>query len=141
MKSLVSCIFLSTFCRYSNLSPSTLSFLFLTFFCSLEKYSLTFKSIIETLFYPAQKFNYDLPKPEILNFCVSNEFQRKGVGKQLFYALIDKFRQIGIDQIKIVTGENQKKAQKFYESLSAKKVAEIEVHKGIKSLIYTYSIA
>jgi ribosomal protein S18 acetylase RimI-like enzyme len=105
-------------------------------FFSLRK----IKRILETLFYPVQKVNYNLPKPEILNFCVSNEFQRKGVGKKLFYALIDRFRQIGIDQIKIVTGENQKKAQKFYESLSANKVAEIEVHKGIKSSIYTYSI-
>jgi len=96
--------------------------------------------ILETLFYPAQKVNYDLPKPEILNFCVSSESQSKGVGKKLFYALIDKFRQIGVDQIKIVTGENQKEAQKFYESLSAEKVAEIEVHKGIRSSIYTYSI-
>ena len=106
-------------------------------FFSLKKIT----RILETILYPAHKVNCDLPRPEILNFCVSNEFQRKGVGEILFHELVDKFRQLDIDQIKIVTGENQKKAQKFYESLSAKKVAEIEVHKGIKSTIYTYSIA
>ena len=39
------------------------------------------RRIFETILYPAQNVNYDLPKPEILNFCVSNEFQGKGVGK------------------------------------------------------------
>ena len=105
-------------------------------FLSLKK----IQKILETLFYPTQKINIELPKPEILNFCVSKEYQRQGIGGKLFFAFIDKLRQLGIDKIKIVTGENQKKAQNFYESMSAKKVADIEIHKGVKSSIYIYEI-
>ena len=100
----------------------------------------TIKKILETLSYPGQKANTNLPKAEIFNFCVSNEVQGKGIGKKLFFSLCERYRQLGIDKIKIVTGENQKKAQFFYEKLSAHKIGEIEVHKGSKSLIYTYTI-
>jgi len=108
----------------------------LTKICSLKN----FKKIIETLFYPADQVNHQLPTPEILNFCVASNWQGRGVGKRLFFALTDRFKKLGIDEIKIVTGEHQQQAQKFYEKLSAQKKAEIEIHSGVKSLIYTYKI-
>lgn len=98
------------------------------------------KKIFETIFYPKKQIDIDLPKAEILNFCVHNEAQRKGVGKKIFHALCEKFRSFGVSSIKIVTGENQVKAQGFYEKLSAKRVAELEVHKGTKSYVYIFDL-
>ena len=98
------------------------------------------RRVFETLLYPSKKENQDLPRPEILNFCVSQRWQRKGLGKKLFGALVEEFRRRDVPRIKIVTGDEQTKAQMFYESLNATKAAEIEIHDGTKSLVYTYDI-
>ncbi|MDR2169839.1 MAG: GNAT family N-acetyltransferase [Planctomycetaceae bacterium] len=100
----------------------------------------TIKKIFETLSYPSKENNSNLPEPEILNFCVSSKTQRLGIGKKFFYTLIEEFQKQGIAKIKIVTGENQVKAQRFYENNNAIKVQETEIHQGIKSFIYIYNI-
>ena len=96
--------------------------------------------ILETLKYPQRKENIGLPKNEILNFCISRDFQRKGIGKKLFTILVDEFKSLNFNRIKIVTGANQIKAQKFYESLGAMKFTNIEVHRDSNSFIYVYNI-
>ncbi len=98
------------------------------------------RRVFETLLYPSRKENLELPTPEILNFCVSKKWQRKGVGKALFNALLEEFRKRRISRIRIVTGGEQYSAQAFYESIGASLVSEIEVHNGTKSLVYTYDI-
>lgn len=97
------------------------------------------KRIIETLLYP-KKQGDDLPESEILNFCVDESVQRSGVGKILFFALVDEFRKRGVTEIRIVTGETQTKAQGFYEKLGATKAKTIQVHEGVGSLVYRYAI-
>lgn len=104
---------------------------------------LSFKKIgriFETLIYPQKKENVALPKNEILNFCISSNFQRKGIGKKLFKVLVNEFKNLNFNKIKIVTGLSQIKAQRFYESLGAIKVTDIEIHRNTKSLIYIYDI-
>jgi len=96
--------------------------------------------ILETLFYPARKTQTELPAAEIINFCVSSSYQRQGIGGLLFTAMEAEYRKRGIAKIKIITGEHQKSAQKFYEKLGAKKVETISVHKGTQSFAYTYQI-
>ncbi len=98
------------------------------------------RRVLETLLYPSKKENQDLPRPEILNFCVAQQWQRQGLGKKLFGALVEEFRKRDVPRMKIVTGSEQTKAQMFYESLNATKAAEIEIHDGTKSLVYTYNI-
>ena len=98
----------------------------------------TVKHIAETLAYPSKKIQDDIPKSEIMNFCISSRFQRMGLGKILFDKMMEQFAAMGIRRIKIVTGENQVSAQKFYEKLNAKKVGELEIHQGMKSFVYTY---
>jgi ribosomal protein S18 acetylase RimI-like enzyme len=100
----------------------------------------TIKKILETLLYPLKENDNDLPKPEILNFCVSSNKQRLGIGKKLFYALVEEFHKQGIHKFKIVTGENQITAQQFYKNINAIKVKETEIHQGIKSFVYIYNI-
>ena len=94
--------------------------------------------ILETFLYPNRKDIAALPKSEILNFCVRNKFQGKGVGQQLFKFMLDEFRNRNIDNFKIITGSNQIKAQHFYHLMGAQLVSGIEVHKGIQSLLYVY---
>ncbi len=96
--------------------------------------------ILETLLYPSKQKHLELPDAEILNFCVDTTVQRGGVGKGLFKVLIDHFDSINIDKIKIVTGSSQTKAQQFYSKNNAQLACEIEVHKGVKSLVFTYDI-
>lgn len=98
------------------------------------------KRILETLLYPSKEEVAELPKPEILNFCVSSRHQRKGIGRLLFHGLTEEFQSRGVSKIRIVTGESQKSAQQFYESLGAKKVADFEVHAGAGSRVYTFSL-
>lgn len=100
----------------------------------------TIKKIFETLLYPLKENDNNLPKPEILNFCVSSNAQRHGIGKKLFRTLVEEFHNQGIRTFKIVTGENQVKAQQFYENINAIKIKETEIHQGIKSFIYIYNI-
>ena len=98
------------------------------------------KRVLETLLYPRKKENIGLPESEILNFCVSKNFQRQGVGRALFNALIYEFKRRGVDEIKIVTGVNQIQAHMFYESIGAVLIRTISVHEGTPSIIYVYKI-
>lgn len=98
------------------------------------------KQVLETLLYPGKKENLGLPNSEIFNFCVSQPAQQRGIGKMLFAALVKEFQRLNIEQIKIVTGAEQKKAQNFYNSMQAQRVREIEIHKGTKSFIFVYNI-
>ncbi|MGA1870323.1 MAG: GNAT family N-acetyltransferase [bacterium] len=94
--------------------------------------------ILETFVYPNRKDIVALPKSEILNFCVRNKFQGKGVGQQLFQFMIDEFHNRNINNFKIITGATQIKAQRFYHQMGARLVSGIEVHRGIQSLLYVY---
>lgn len=96
-------------------------------------------SAIETLMYPKGNSQDELPDAELMNFCVRTTEQRNGVGKRLFFQLVREFEQRGTLEIRIVTGGTQHKAQCFYESLGARKVAETEIHRGIPSIVFTYN--
>jgi len=96
--------------------------------------------VAETLLYPFQNRGPDLPSSEILNFCVDKNMQRIGIGKQLFERLTAEFCDRQVDCIRIVTGATQVSAQRFYESVSADKYTELEIHSGQQSFIYTYQI-
>jgi ribosomal protein S18 acetylase RimI-like enzyme len=101
----------------------------------------TLKRIVETLLYPVKgDVAVNLPRAEILNFCVSRTMQRKGLGRGLFDSLMDEFRARRLAARKIVTGATQHKAQRFYESVNAVRVGAIEVHKGAESVLFRYDI-
>jgi ribosomal protein S18 acetylase RimI-like enzyme len=99
------------------------------------------KSAVETLLYPSRNRDAGLPSAEILNFCVRRTMQRSGVGKRLFHELISEFQRRGVASIRIVTGAEQVKAQRFYESLGAVRISSIEVHRGTQSIVYTFCTA
>lgn len=100
----------------------------------------TLRRVSETLLYPAKTAMSNLPEPEILNFCVKSSAQRCGVGRGLFQTLCDEFTRRGLQQLRIVTGQSQVSAQRFYESLGAVRVGSIEVHNSVPSLVYVYTL-
>jgi ribosomal protein S18 acetylase RimI-like enzyme len=101
----------------------------------------TIKKIIEVLIYPNKSKRIGInPDAEILNFCVLDSCQGKGVGKLLYTEMMDEFKTLSVKEIKIVTGEEQKSAHKFYEKMNAKLATEIAIHKGVMSRIYIASV-
>ncbi len=97
--------------------------------------------VLETLLYPSKGRSADLPKAEILNFCVTREMQGKGVGKKLFDAAMTCLKSRGVESIRIVTGEHQRSAQHFYDKIGARRVGDLEVHRGSTSILYVYEIS
>lgn len=95
----------------------------------------------ETLRYPARTTAAALPEAEILNFCVRQDWQGAGVGRRLFAALCDEFRQRGVQAIRIVTGVDQQRARRFYEQMGARQATTAAIHEGSVSLVFTYSLA
>ena len=107
------------------------------------KKTFSFKNLtkmIEILIYPKHKSQIKLPNSEILNFCVNSKAQRQGIGQKLFKSLVGEFKERSIAKIKIITGANQLKAQRFYEKLGANLVSSIELHKGVTSLVFLYKL-
>lgn len=98
------------------------------------------KRILETIFYPKSKHADNLPEPEILNFCVRSELQGYGIGGRLFSELCREFESRHITEIRIVTGESQVSAQRFYEAKGAILAKKFEVHKDRASRVYLYKI-
>ena len=80
------------------------------------------------------------PESELISIVVKNEFRRKGVSKLLYLSLIDFFKKKNVESFKIIVGSKLIEAQKFYEKMGATKIAEIEFHKGIKSILYIHII-
>jgi len=98
------------------------------------------RKIYEVLVYPVKTVSVPMPETEILNFCVDEALRGKNIGSQLFSKVEEELRSRGISNLKIVTGENQKGAQNFYEKRGACLLAKQVIHKGATSYIYKYSI-
>jgi len=96
--------------------------------------------IFETLRYARQDDGPALPKAEILNFCVNSRLQGHGIGRQLFAALTSEFRRRGVERIKIVTGESQASAQRFYDAARARRAGGISIHGSANSVVFVYEI-
>jgi ribosomal protein S18 acetylase RimI-like enzyme len=94
----------------------------------------------ETLRYPARAKTPDLPAAEILNFCVTRQRQRSGLGRMLFAAMEAEFRRRGVRKIRIVTGAAQLSAIRFYEKLGAEPAGSFEVHARVESRIFRHTI-
>lgn len=98
------------------------------------------RKIVEVLVYPVKPASIPMPETELLNFCVDESLRGKNIGSHLFAKVEEELRNRNIDALKIVTGENQKGAQNFYEKRGARFITKQEIHKGSTSYIYQYDI-
>lgn len=95
--------------------------------------------VLETLLYP-KRHARTYPEVELLDIAISSESQGTGLSSLIFHEFTALLRREGVRQFKITTGENLVRAQRFYDKLGAVRVGVIEVHKGQKTVVYTYSI-
>jgi ribosomal protein S18 acetylase RimI-like enzyme len=98
------------------------------------------KRVFETLRYPRRRELATLPDAEILNFCVSSDAQGLGIGRALFGKMLVEFKSRGVECIRIVVGESQKTAQRFYAAAGAEQVARVSVHRESPSIVYLYRL-
>ena len=101
----------------------------------------TWVKIFELFNYGKQEALRGLPVAELQNFCVASRVHSKGIGQLLFKAACEEFLSRGISSIRIVTSQNQIKAQNFYERSGAKIAGTMELHRGISSVIFTLDIS
>ena len=104
-----------------------------------ELFSLkTIIKLIETLLYPTRKENIDCPPAELLDIAVLKKYQNKGIAKKLFFYFIDELKAQDQSTVKITTGSSLVSAHIFYKNIGAKKIDEIEVHKGESTYVYVF---
>ena len=118
---------------------------FLIFFKILSKIILNpsrLKKFIETYKYSSNDedtYTFDF-NAELLSIAIKKEYRGRGIASLLYNELVKFFREKNIKEFKIIVGAQLKEAQKFYEKMGAKKVAEFELHKGEKSYIYIQKV-
>ena len=102
-----------------------------------------FMKSFEVLKYPFSKKTSSesfISNTEIFNFCVDGSVQGKGVGQLLFLNAIEQLKKKKIKTIKIVTGQSQIGAQRFYDKSGAMLSHKIMVHDDEESFVYKYQI-
>ena len=101
------------------------------------------KKTLEVLKYPFKsdkKENYFVSNSEIFNFCVDDSMQGLGVGQLLFSYAVNQLKVSNVKVLKIVTGQNQIGAQRFYKKNGATSSHKIIVHKGEDSMVFKYNV-
>lgn len=96
------------------------------------------KKVLETAKYSKKDLEISVPDAELLSMAVAENFQGKGIAKQLFEKLVNEFHDRNINEFKIIAGNQLDEANKFYQKIGCKKIGEIEVHKGNFSSVYTF---
>ncbi len=97
--------------------------------------------LFETLIYPTKSKNIELLNAELLDIAIQEERRGSGLAQSLFYSFSDAIAERDICQFRITTGSSQDRAQRFYEKLGAKKIGELEVHKGQRTCVYRFDVA
>ena len=101
------------------------------------------KKIVEVLKYPFEsniKEHDFVSDSEIFNFCVDSSVQGLGVGQLLFSKAVNQLESSKVKVLKIVTGQMQIGAQRFYYRSGATLSHTIMVHKGEESMVFKYKI-
>jgi ribosomal protein S18 acetylase RimI-like enzyme len=98
------------------------------------------RKVLETLLYPSRRDTLTLPEVELLDIAISEKHQGTGLAQMMFHEFSALLQNKRIRQFKITTGETLVRAHRFYENLGAARAAIIEIHKGQKTVVYTYTI-
>lgn len=98
--------------------------------------------IFEILLYSKKHGSQDdeLPSAELLSIAIDKNFRGKKIADELYQDLCVFFQRERISSFKIIVGSALEPAHRFYTRMGAKPVAEIEVHKGEKSVVYIQEI-
>lgn len=94
----------------------------------------------ESYMYASSKKFKVTTNSELISIAVKQELRGKGIAKILYKSLVDFFKEKNANIFKIMVGSNLAEANKFYEKMGAKKILEVEIHKGSKSYLYLHNI-
>lgn len=94
----------------------------------------------ESYMYASSKKFKVTTNSELISIAVKQELRGKGIAKILYKSLVDFFKEKNANIFKIMVGSNLTEANKFYEKMGAKKILEVEIHKGSKSYLYLHNI-
>lgn len=133
------CGTISTSSLYKRFVASNLLRVFVILLPHLLSYQL-WKKLCQTLFVPRRNKQNELPPPQLLNFCVSVDYQGKGVGKLLFHDLMGWFQTKNIREVTITTGRKQQSAQSFYEGHGLQRLGAYSLHQTNDSVVYIWKI-
>lgn len=81
-----------------------------------------------------------IPKAELLSIAVDTAYRGKGHAEQLYRDLQRHFRNRGEPGFRIVVGAALVTAHRFYQRMGARAVAQIEVHRGERSVLYVHAL-
>lgn len=84
------------------------------------------KNVFDTLIYPVKEWNGI--KSELVVIAVSNECQRKGIGRKLLNELEIRFKKREIMEYKVSVNKKNKRANLFYKSLGFRKIREFYLY-------------
>jgi len=98
------------------------------------------KKLWETATYSKKDLSVSVPDAELLSMAVEEEFQGKGISKELFKKLVIEFHKKGINEFKTIAGNKLVKANKFYQKIGCEKIGEVEVHEGDISTVYMFRV-
>lgn len=77
-----------------------------------------------------------LPRHELLTIVIDPSHQGQGHAEDLFRRLCNHFNDNNVMNFKIVVGLDLARAHAFYLKMGCKVAGEMQVHKGIHSLVY-----
>ena len=100
----------------------------------------TLKKIFETLKYPKQEKEKNLPKAELLTIAVSKEFHGQGIAQKMLEKFAFEMEKRGINVFKVVVGESLSQAIKYYEKMGFEFHSSCSIHGKELSRIYTYKV-
>lgn len=95
-----------------------------------------FKIIEVILLSNKNKVLSDLPKHELLSIVVNPACQGGNHAENLFKALCIYFKEKNTSSFKIIVGKSLERAHSFYKKMDCLPIKEIQVHKGINSIVY-----
>lgn len=96
------------------------------------------KNIFDTMFY-TKKAEFDAPRAELIVIAVSKKYHRKGIGRQLIFAIERNFLRQGIKEYKVSVNAKNSIANSFYLSLGFKKTHDFLIY-GKKINLYIKQI-
>jgi GNAT superfamily N-acetyltransferase len=83
----------------------------------------------------------DLPTAELLSIAVDRAYRGKGIAEALYTDLTAYFKQMQVDEFKIIVGGKLDSAHKFYKRMGAQALTELELHEGAKSVVYVQTVS
>lgn len=96
--------------------------------------------LLETYKYSSNKYFHSDINEELLSIVVDAECRGKSTAKQLYEFLCLWFKQNNVLQFKIIVGKDLNRAQRFYEKMGAKRIGEIQIHRGDISYVYVQKL-